>query len=81
MWFLFFLKYFNFEGGYIEMADKKMKMELAEKTEVVRKILKIKNEVYEDWLLKNLNDFITDNVSFLIDMVDKKEAEHEQKEY
>ena len=63
------------------MADKKMKMELAEKTEVVRKILKIKNEVYEDWLLKNLNDFITDNVSFLIDMVDKKEAEHEQKEY
>ncbi len=61
------------------MSEKKIKQELREKTEAVKKILSIKGEEYEDWLLKKQTEYITDNVSFLLDMVSKNEQIQEQK--
>ena len=61
------------------MSEKKIKQELREKTEAVKKILSIKGEEYEEWLLKKQTEYITDNVSFLLDMVSKNEQVEEQK--
>ena len=61
------------------MSEKKIKQELREKTEAVKKILSIKGDEYEDWLLKKQTEYITDNVSFLLDMVSKNEQVEEQK--
>ena len=58
------------------MAAKKIfKQDLKEKTEAVKKILEIKGGLYEGWLLKKQNEFINDNVSFLIEMASKNEPE------
>lgn len=58
------------------MAAKKIsKQDLKEKTEAVKKILDIKGGLYEEWLLKNQNEFINDNVSFLIELASKNEPE------
>lgn len=51
------------------------KQELKEKTDVVKKILEIKGITYEEWLIEKSNEFINQNVSFLIDMVAKKNIE------
>lgn len=61
------------------MSEKKIKQELREKTEAVKKILGIKGEGYEEWLLKKQTEYITDNVSFLLDIVSKNEQVQEQK--
>jgi len=51
------------------------KQDLKEKTEAVKKILDIKGGLYEEWLLEKQNEFINDNVSFLIEMASKNESE------
>ncbi|WP_026884274.1 hypothetical protein [Clostridium akagii] len=61
------------------MSEKKIKQDLREKTEAVKKILSIKGEDYEEWLLKKQTEYITDNVSFLLDIVSKNEQVQEQK--
>lgn len=56
------------------MIKKISKQELKEKTEAVKKILIIKGISYEEWLLEKQNEFINDNVSFLIEMASKNES-------
>lgn len=57
------------------MIKKISKQELKEKTEAVKKILIIKGISYEEWLLEKQNEFINDNVSFLIEMASKNEPQ------
>ena len=54
------------------------KQEIKEKTEAVKKILNIKGGLYEEWLLEKQNEFINDNVSFLIEMASKNEAQESE---
>ena len=51
------------------------KQELKEKTEAVKKILEIKGGVYEEWLLEKQNEFINENVSFLIEIASKNDIQ------
>ena len=51
------------------------KQDLKEKTEAVKKILDIKGGLYEEWLLEKQNEFINDNISFLIELASKNEPE------
>ena len=60
----------------MDSPKKASKQELKEKTDAVKKILKIKGGTYEDWLLEKQNEFINENVSFLIEMASKKEIEN-----
>jgi hypothetical protein len=57
------------------MVKKISKQDLKEKTEAVKKILDIKGGLYEEWLLEKQNEFINDNVSFLIEMASKNETQ------
>ena len=57
------------------MIKKISKQDLKEKTEAVKKILNIKGISYEEWLLDKQNEFINDNVSFLIEMASKNEPQ------
>ena len=57
------------------MVKKISKQDLKEKTEAVKKILDIKGGLYEEWLLEKQNEFINDNVSFLIEMASKNELQ------
>lgn len=57
------------------MLKKISKQDLKEKTEVVKKILDIKGGLYDEWLLEKQNEFINDNVSFLIEMASKNEPQ------
>ena len=58
------------------MAAKKIsKQDLKEKTEAVKKILDIKGGLYVDWLFEKQNEFINDNVSFLIEMASENESQ------
>ena len=57
------------------MVKKISKQDLKEKTEAVKKILDIKGGLYEEWLLEKQNEFINDNVSFLIEMASKNESQ------
>ena len=54
-------------------VKKTTKQDIKEKTQAVKKILNIKGGSYEEWLLKKQNEFINDNVSFLIEMASKNE--------
>ncbi|MBU3093542.1 hypothetical protein KPL35_15900 [Clostridium sp. CF011] len=54
------------------------KQEIKEKTEAVKKILNIKGGLYEEWLLEKQNEFINDNVSFLIEMASKNEPQESE---
>lgn len=56
------------------------KQELKEKTDVVKKILDMKGKKYEDWLLEVSTSYISENVSFLISMVDRKEVLQQESE-
>ena len=57
------------------MVKKISKQNLKEKTEAVKKILNIKGVLYEEWLVEKQNEFINDNVSFLIEMASKNEPQ------
>ena len=59
------------------MASNTLKQELKQKSEVVANILKLKGLNYDEWQLEKLNEFINNNVSFLLDVVNKKEVKKE----
>lgn len=48
---------------------------LKEKTEVVKKILDIKGDSYEEWLGEKQSEFISDNVLFLIEIAGKNKIQ------
>jgi len=51
------------------------KQDLKEKTEVVKKILDIKGDSYEEWLGEKQSEFISDNVLFLIEIANKNKIQ------